>query len=532
MADNKVAVSEKDIIQLLRDFLEETGRIDCLVAFEKHTGSHPTNLPQELAALREIVLSGRLDELQKHLFELFRELGDEDERQRCRYAVVKQQYLELLLEVSEDTAESLKQLVFQMESLCPSKEELKILLSLLTLPSFDHVPEYKGWTVLKGRMECFNLIASWMNKLLGTNTHLPPSSSPIHNLPKTRLVQLLAKGLLYEQCEAVCASSQAKENRGTGKVLDLYNWIKHQPDSAFQLSPASVQVVVTTESGETSKNEDLSNGHTENIAPFTTHSRQSSSSPAHAEMRHHTSGENELSHHTKEDGDRDKVLVKKEEVVGGDTEEDDLDDDAPKDEYKNSTPVKKIEASTKSYSADSAVKESDGVTEEQVSSLSTAVDFPVRLTEVMMKFDDNFIDGADDRPEAGPGHHRSEVNLSGKTIHQDPIPSSSSAPVLQRQSVGVELHKKEENTNFVKETPVHTVRKGRKSSTPKPSSSQQLTRPPSPSTSPVPHLPPSPGVSEEERCPTARRQIDFTENDESIIFPTAQLLAHVKDKQV
>ena len=250
MADNKLTIQERDIVHLLRDFLEEAGHAECLAAFEKCTGSYPSSLEllPELVSLRRLVLSGRLEELQGHFLELFNDSVAE-ELQWCLYELVKQQYLELYLQVTEETSASLEQLLTQLERLCPSRKEFKALLSLLTLPSLDHAPEFKGWTVHKGRLHCFNqltryLVSAKEKPQAPTISHTPP------NLSKNRLVQLVAKGLKYEHCEALCINSKAEDQREPGRVLDLYNWIKHQPDSAFQLSPTTAQLVVITETGD------------------------------------------------------------------------------------------------------------------------------------------------------------------------------------------------------------------------------------------------------------------------------------------
>ena len=254
MADNKLTIQERDIVHLLRDFLEEAGHAECLAAFEKCTGSYPSSLERvpELVSLRRLVLSGRLEELQEHFLEQFKDSVAKEELQRCIYELVKQQYLELYLQVTEETSDSLKQLLTQLERLCPSRKEFKALLSLLTIPSLDHAPEFKGWTVHKGRLHCFNQLTSSMNNLVSAmvKPQAPTISCTPPNLSKNRLVQLVAKGLKYEHCEALCVNSQAEDRRKPGRVLDLYNWIKHQPDSAFQLSPTSAQLVVTTETGD------------------------------------------------------------------------------------------------------------------------------------------------------------------------------------------------------------------------------------------------------------------------------------------
>ena len=173
-------------------------------------------------------------------------------------------------------------------------------------------------------------------------------------------------------------------------------------------------------------------------------------------------------------------------------------------------------------------------TEETTSSAATSQVVPVMLTADLM---DNFVDngsGVSGKLEAGS--HRSEVNLlERKNLHgDDALPSSTSTPALQTKAVPVARKHKQLERVTVSDTPEEVMKKGRKSSTPKPCSSQhQLSDHPSPSTSPVLYASPSHRFSSERlSVPAARRQIDFSENDESVVFPSVKLLVHVKDKQV
>lgn len=525
---SKVVISEREILQLLRDFLEETKRTECLVTFEKFTGLYPLNLREEFVKLRKVCLFGDLDFLQERVFEPFRTLGYDEDVHRCKYAIAKQQYLENLVELSPENSEMLKKRLVEAELLCPSVEEFKVLLSLLTLSSFDESPEYKGWTIQKGRLECFYLLESWLTKLLDANTSkstkLTASSQPnsIDNLPKSRLVQLVTKGLIYEKCEAICANSQAEENGESGKILDLYNWIKHQPDSAFQLSPTSMQLSVTTESWECGINSSNTDPLKEEPQEVVLVTEESTDSQKNMELNQQSSSGSEA--HAIE-----KESKNKQESTEGEAEkEDESVSHGEKDKPEN--------ASVNDTDSNDNGKDNLLVLEQ--------------LPKHMMKFEDNFVDAAatervsshmiDDkslRNKSPSMNAKSVANLVEKIVHREAIPSSTSAPALTVQSTGGAL-KVNSSTLAAKETPeIHKIKKGRKSSTPKPSSSKQLTQHLSPSTSPVPYVPPSrrfmPGDKEQEQQTyTAKKQINFSENDESIVFPNAQLLAQVKDQQV
>ena len=515
---SKIVISEKEVLQLLRDFLEETKRSECLVTFERCTGSYPLNLREELVKLRRVCLFGDLDVLQERIFAPFRTLGNDEELRKCKYAIAKQQYLENLVQLSPDNSDMVKKHLVEAERLCPSTEEFKVLLSLLSLQSIDVSAEYKGWTIEKGRLECFYLLASWLSKLLGENSKLTPPESPVLDLSKSRLVQLVAKGLVYEKCEAIYAHSQAEESREQGEILDLYNWIKHQPDSAFQLSPTSMQLSVTTElreskespsTGDPSKEEEERSREIVLVTEQSPDSQEQQSSPG--------------------------------SDCGSETEKETINEQAPATGgAENVTSFEARGVTSESVSVDT--EDSEGCDK---------LPAQTQLTDhnIMMKFEDNFLDtshmdGASHVDGAGhiedaksmtansssPTNTKSEANLAERIVHREAIASSTSAPALSAQPMegGLKLD------GNVKETPeIRKLKKGRKSSTPKPSSSKQLTQHSSPSTSPVPYVPPShhygPG---EQRHYSAKKQINFSENDESIVFPTTQLLAQVKDQQV
>ena len=566
MTTSSVVVNEKDILLLVRDFLEENGRYESLIPFERMTGLYPPSLPSELVSLREIILWGNLEELQKHFFDPFQNLGDRDELQKCKYAIAKQRYLETLVEVNPDKIDLLKQKLVEVEELCPSPKEFKVLLSLLTLPTLAASPEYKDWTAQKGRLRCFYQLASWISKVLGVNAKLTsPSSphSPEQKLSKSRLVQLLAKGLLFEKCEGICvhpASGQAAEEGNDGMLLDLYNWIKHQPDSAFQLSPSTLQLQIRCKSGAPSREESFRSSESERSkrtasespqSPLTEESPHSQTSPDSSQQN---STDQQASAKAAVEKENEKVVYEQEgeaesKSAGNIVQDDDNESQqAKKKDTANLHPESNMSENLRS-------KEAGHGATDQVQL--------AKLTPNMMKFEDNFVDqsggGVEEFTDTSKAEVvrrentstgipflvaklKSEADLAQQIIREAALPSSTSAPLLPALLLRetMKLDNYTEDSGAVEETPSHHVtKKGRKSSTPKPSSSRQLNQqPPSPSTSPVPHIPSAQAglrssIAEEHSMPKAKKHIDFSENlEESIIFPTAKLLAHIKDKQV
>ncbi len=271
---NSVAVEETDILQILRDYLEESGRAGCLVALE--TGSSgvgpPQNLPAEIRFLRELILAGRWGDLTSFMEPLAQLHGEDHEFRNCQYAIAKQQYLETLvsrggvrtrqggLEEEEEEEEvrenrklqKLKTHLVRLQHLCPSKEDYSKMLYLLTLPSLAAHDEYGCWNVDRSRLECFYAVGSWVGKVLypESGLSLGVGGRSAEQLASSRLVQLLSKGLLYEECEAAC-SQRGETVEKSSEILDLCSWMRHQPDSAFQLTPSKLSLVLVPHVGST-----------------------------------------------------------------------------------------------------------------------------------------------------------------------------------------------------------------------------------------------------------------------------------------
>ena len=258
-----VAVEEAQVLQVLRDFLEESGQAESLRALEKTTGMSPSGLPAQVAYLRELVVNGNWVELLEFLQPLSNSVDGEGYK-RCQYAVVKQQYLETLWELGDSRAvpraplggvdvmkrdnerlQVLMSCLERLEQLCPSTEEYSSLYSLVTTPSLSAHPEYGNWKMHQSRLDCFFTLSEWVGKIVYPNTTLNLSSKGARLLSANRLIQLMAKGLLYEECEAVCMHrSREVKAESPLEVLDLCRWMQHQPDSAFQLSPSRLKLVV------------------------------------------------------------------------------------------------------------------------------------------------------------------------------------------------------------------------------------------------------------------------------------------------
>lgn len=268
-----VTVDENQVLYAIHEYLQQAKRAKCLAAFER--SSYPSEtlksvLPSDLSVLRVLCLNGNWKETGKYL-EVFE---DKDGFKQCQHEVLKQQYLELLssqltldsdepltiLEghsieklsnTQKERLNALQNLLSKLKKLSPTKEEYSVLVSLAELPTPEVNPEYASWSVSLGRLNCFHKISSWLSRVLCLDLdHLFPSvnSDPSQSHTSdtsSRLVQLLAKGLLYEKCESACTSRCGEARSASGlEMLDVCSWIQQQPDSAFQLSPSRLTLGV------------------------------------------------------------------------------------------------------------------------------------------------------------------------------------------------------------------------------------------------------------------------------------------------
>ncbi len=276
-----VCLEEGSVLNLIREYFELGGHAECLLALE-HSCSGVTPqppLPMELAVLREIVLAGKWDHVMKYL-DRFKEAeeGSEEGLKRCKYLAHRQKYLEILHHVESDIQDKLRlgfgshckngklldageadkiRSVMEaelkaLEPLCPCPEDYQSLQALLSMPSISSSKNFASWQLHSGRLEALYEIQEWITKTLYLNVKFSLQEAKSAGCKEgvarsCSLMRLLAKGLLYEQCERLCRARCGGEltTGDQGTLLDLRGWLQHQPDSSFQLPPSQLSLVIT-----------------------------------------------------------------------------------------------------------------------------------------------------------------------------------------------------------------------------------------------------------------------------------------------
>lgn len=268
LPSREVGLEEASILNLIGDYFEVGGHAECLLAVEHLCNGPETPLPLELAVLREMVLSGRWDHVMKYL-DRFGSAEDEEGLKKCRYLAHKQKFLEILHYVESDIqarirlgfsycdngellsageADKVRQVVeaqlATLEPFCPSREDYLALQMLLSLPSISSSKDFSTWQLQAGRLDTLHKIQEWVSKALYLNVKLLPGGEGSRSCT---LLRLLAKGLLYEQCERLCRTRCGETNTAerVSNMLDLRGWIQQQPDSSFQLPPSELSLMVS-----------------------------------------------------------------------------------------------------------------------------------------------------------------------------------------------------------------------------------------------------------------------------------------------
>ena len=135
--------------------------------------------------------------------------------------------------------ERLKQVLGKLQIVCPSQEDYKCLCLLLTNCDLSSYPEYSNWSVYDSRESLYHQLVDFINSQF--------YSSSTQSLPQySKLVQLVSKGLMYEQCEKIYISRHGLDLAlPPDHILDIMTWLQHLPDSMYQTPPTVLPISVT-----------------------------------------------------------------------------------------------------------------------------------------------------------------------------------------------------------------------------------------------------------------------------------------------
>ena len=234
---SRVVLQQGELLRAVIQFLQETGLVHSMRALEQESGLTAEPLSVEMYCLRDMALRGQWHHIFKFLSPLEGVKGVDIEEIRIK--VCKQEFLEQLRGTSVDTkstfelVEHYKKLVLtlqQLSTLGLSETEHRNLSLLLTLPETALQQEFKYWSIPGARLQLADEIMQVISKVLGDknegegNGSGSPSSQPECDMKKDtkgRLVQLMAKGLLYEKCEKTLLTDSCSNNINNSQMLDI-----------------------------------------------------------------------------------------------------------------------------------------------------------------------------------------------------------------------------------------------------------------------------------------------------------------------
>ena len=205
-----IKLRRSGLLKLLRDFLGHAQLTQSMVALEKEAGLAPDEYPAELLFFRDLILEGEWSEV----VNLVQLLAHSDSYSDVMYAVERQRFLELLHIQRQPSPPppglcpapgrgEIQEHLQRLERLCPSRTEFATLSCLITLPNLTDHPVFSDWEVKASRHQLFQCVGRRMAEAIYHSA--VERVFPLHasgDLAADRLVQLVAKGLLYEQCEA------------------------------------------------------------------------------------------------------------------------------------------------------------------------------------------------------------------------------------------------------------------------------------------------------------------------------------------
>ena len=224
MASKKISIHEEHILKLILEFLSSRKYYKSARSLEKDTGVTSNPYSENINFFRELVLDGD--------WEAVREFGEPladipaFEYRKFNFLVAKQEYLELLFEKCHQNSiydgqilrDRLLTCLQNLERYCTFKEQYNKLYWYLSVPSLYSEPEFCNWNVDSSRLQLFEDMLELLKQFL------PIREQNIANrniVSEDRLLALLFKGLLYENCIEFCQKQAMGKMMSDSPLTDI-----------------------------------------------------------------------------------------------------------------------------------------------------------------------------------------------------------------------------------------------------------------------------------------------------------------------
>lgn len=154
--NSEITLKKSKLILLVLDFLKSEGYDKTLVSLELETGISLYSYPKEIVYLRNLILEGQWASSEELLSPMEEVLSNEKFLQ-CLFEIRKQKFLELI-ESDKSQVEELVQMLKDLNGLSVNRSDFQKLVTCISSDSLIDTPEYAGWTILGGRVKCFEII--------------------------------------------------------------------------------------------------------------------------------------------------------------------------------------------------------------------------------------------------------------------------------------------------------------------------------------------------------------------------------------
>ena len=193
-------------------------------------------IPQELSFLRDLVSNGNWD----YMTQFLSPFEDCAGHTQLLYLIRKQEFIEFISNVENFKEKERKgeAILKKLEPVSSTQEEYDSLSLLLTNPSH---PLYSDWSLKDSRQKLLDSLIQFLS------SHMILSTTPT----TSKLVRLVARGLMYELCEKFilesCNATDELHTLAAGNMLNVLNWLKSLPENILTSSrpPNKISIVLS-----------------------------------------------------------------------------------------------------------------------------------------------------------------------------------------------------------------------------------------------------------------------------------------------
>ena len=250
-----VILNEQKVIGLLSEFMREAElEPRSLLANVQDQGF--SQVPKVITSLHNEIVAGNWSKALQLINSL--SISDSD-LSSMKYSICKQRYLEsintlfsgkvefggklktlgkdeIIKHVNPEQLKLVTAHLKSLEGLCSQEDYFKLSF-LISCPDLKTHPSYSNWNVQSGRCQIASSVCQEAVKLKypALDNHCLPTGKPKRS---NRLLQLVAKGILYEKCEKLLQHQKGGDREYSyrdGEILDMHSWLAHLPDEVFQI---------------------------------------------------------------------------------------------------------------------------------------------------------------------------------------------------------------------------------------------------------------------------------------------------------